>query len=88
MHISAIDRAVLASTVALALSFAASQTIAWPATAGACNDDSTCTGVIDNGQRLHFRQPGVDAPKLYQPYGPPSGWQGHFNWTHSWAGAR
>jgi hypothetical protein len=88
VRISAIDRAVLAGTVALGFSFAASQTTAWPAPAEACHDSGTCTIVTDSRQRLNIRQHGVDAPELGQPYGPPSGWLEHFNWTHSWARAR
>ena len=83
LHFSGIDRAVLAGTGALGLSFAVSQATAWPATAEACHDGGTCTVIIDNGQRPHIRQHGVDSPELDQPYGPPSGWQEHFNWTHS-----
>ena len=69
MHISAIDRALLAGTVALGLAFAASQASAWPATAEACHDGDTCTVISDSGQRLTIRLHGVDAPELDQPYG-------------------
>jgi endonuclease YncB( thermonuclease family) len=70
MHISAIDRAVLAGTVVLGLVFAASQASAWPAMAEVCHDGDTCTVVTDSGQRIHIRLHGVDAPELNQPYGP------------------
>ena len=69
MHISAIDRAVLAGTVALGAAFAASRASAWPATAEACHDGDTCTVISDSGQRLTIRLHGVDAPELDQPYG-------------------
>jgi len=69
MHISAIDRALLAGTVALGLAFAASQASAWPATAEACHDGDTCTVISDSGQRFTIRLHGVDAPELDQPYG-------------------
>jgi endonuclease YncB( thermonuclease family) len=70
MPISAIDRAVLAGTVALGLAFTASQASAWPATAEACHDGDTCTVIRDSGQRVTVRLHGVDAPELDQPYGP------------------
>ena len=69
MHISAIDRAVLAGTVALGLAFASSQAAAWPATVEACHDGDTCTVITDSGQRRHIRLHSVDAPELDQPYG-------------------
>ena len=70
MPISAIDRAVLAGTVALGLglAFTASQASAWPATAESCHDGDTCTVISDKGQRVTIRLHGVDAPKLDQPY--------------------
>jgi endonuclease YncB( thermonuclease family) len=69
IHISTIDRAVLAGTIALGLAFAASQASAWPATAEACNDGDTRTVISDSGQRVTIRLHGVDAPELDQPNG-------------------
>ena len=69
MHISTIDRALLAGTIALGLAFAASQASAWPATAEACHDGDTCTVISDSGQRVTIRLHGVDASELDQPYG-------------------
>src|SRR5215469_6730781 len=69
MHISTVDCAVLAGTIALGLTFAASQASAWPATAETCHDGDTCTVVTNSGQRLHIRLAGIDAPELDQPFG-------------------
>jgi endonuclease YncB( thermonuclease family) len=71
MPISALDRAVLAGTIALGLglAFTASHAFAWPATAEACHDGDTCTVIRDGGQRVTIRLHGVDAPELDQPYG-------------------
>jgi endonuclease YncB( thermonuclease family) len=69
MSISAIDRALLAGTVALGLAFAAAQAHAWPATVEACHDGDTCSAVTNDGQRVTIRLHGVDAPELDQPYG-------------------
>ena len=72
MPISAIDRAVLAGTVALGigLAFIASRASAWPVTAESCHDGDTRTVISDSGQRVPIRLHGVDAPELDQPYGP------------------
>jgi endonuclease YncB( thermonuclease family) len=69
MPISAIDHALIAGTIALGLTFAASQAHAWPATAEACHDGDTCTVISATGQRVVIRLHGVDAPELDQPYG-------------------
>ena len=67
MPLSAIDRAVLAGTVALGLAFAASLSPAraYDAVVTACHDGDTCT--LANGERIRLHA--IDAPELDQPYG-------------------